>query len=373
LRPLFFLLHTDCSANSGKRHWRKMMSHTIFENVLKQTRDDRQKQALVEAGWKRQAEAIVGGLHRVLDTFEQALWEMKMDSGLTLGHMNPTGFRSSDGVNISYRLNGKHMALTVRVRPESMNNHLETLVCREGEGISSDDRAPARFNCGDTPETIWQFALSRLLPDLAVLEPVAEPGDGMDVKKRPMTLAFIRYSRAMVSTLCVLSVDTIYADELGVLDAIRRAVGVWIGTSEQGKAISQYAGDDLNIGDLDGHGAFSDQQFLLALQEQGVEYRGLNHPKLLSYDSPLAESTESGVDILDDSPAPPEAPPEGIPASSRQVPFSSLEPNTTFYSAAIKDEGKYPLLVKLNDREAEFVDNSRGYVFMPDDPVFVQI
>jgi hypothetical protein len=79
------------------------------------------------------------------------------------------------------------------------------------------------------------------------------------------------------------------------------------------------------------------------------------------------------VDILDDSPAPPEAPPEGIPANSREVPFSSLEPNATFYSAAIKDEGKYPLLVKLNDREAEFVDNSKGYVFMPDDPVFAQI
>jgi hypothetical protein len=140
LRPLFFLLHTDCSANSGKRQWRKMMSHTIFENVLKQAREDRQKQALVEAGWKRQAEAVVGELHRVLETFEQALWNMKMDSGLTLGHMNPRGFRAPDGFNISYRLDGKHMALTMRVRPESMNNHLEILVCREGEGLSADDQ-----------------------------------------------------------------------------------------------------------------------------------------------------------------------------------------------------------------------------------------
>jgi hypothetical protein len=83
---------------------------------------------------------------------------------------------------------------------------------------------------------------------------------GEDVK-----LAFLRYSRAMVSNLCVLNVETIHTDELDVLAAIRRAVSVWSRTTEQGKAVLQYAEVDLNIGDLDSHEAFENPQFLLAL------------------------------------------------------------------------------------------------------------
>jgi hypothetical protein len=70
---------------------------------------------------------------------------------------------------------------------------------------------------------------------------------------------------------------------------LKRAVAHWVIETEAGAEAYQYAGNDLNIGDLLGGGAFQDPSFQSALAQQGIYNASAVSPEeLMSYDHPLA-------------------------------------------------------------------------------------
>lgn len=108
---------------------------------------------------------------------------------------------------------------------------------------------------------------------------------------KTVTLTFIRHDRMQVDRAVAMTLTAPGAsspeDTLKRLTAAGRQ---WVETTEEGQEAWDYSCEDLNIGDLDSCGAFSDEGYLGCLAAQGLGFVSLLDLDggIVPYDSVLA-------------------------------------------------------------------------------------
>lgn len=117
------------------------------------------------------------------------------------------------------------------------------------------------------------------------------PNDPTEAAWHPHTLRFARTERMTVTAAAELELLTrTPRSDLSVLSSLRDAVTSWIAEADSGKALKQYAGDELNVGDLLGVDALDDVELLSRLEVHGlrvVEGKASAQGRALAYDTVL--------------------------------------------------------------------------------------
>ena len=88
------------------------------------------------------------------------------------------------------------------------------------------------------------------------------------------TLIFQRSGESGTLALLSFEADSQLPAE-AVVERLKSAVNAWVGGGGVDAGLLRYAGDDLNIGDLDSHGAFSIPEFQSCLVAAGLSNVGL--------------------------------------------------------------------------------------------------
>lgn len=86
-----------------------------------------------------------------------------------------------------------------------------------------------------------------------------------------MTLPFIRNEGRGISTLAILQFKSPQRLLVGdVLKRLRKAITAWCTGTDEGREVYDFAAGDLNIGDIELHGGFSDEALIAQLAAQGI-------------------------------------------------------------------------------------------------------
>lgn len=113
-----------------------------------------------------------------------------------------------------------------------------------------------------------------------------------------LRMLFARQEKEHLAVACILILsapDGTTPDE--ALAALKEATVAWFDAeSPNALTCQRNAGIDVNIGDLDAHGAFRDPVFEAALAKRNIKFRDLEFlgfDLALAYDTPLFEATEN--------------------------------------------------------------------------------
>jgi len=107
-----------------------------------------------------------------------------------------------------------------------------------------------------------------------------------------------RYEDPCFAIVNIVVTDESLCKEEKFLTELRRAVTEWVKTSEDGKSVWEYSGNDLNIGDLMSHGGIEDIVALMPGVES-IDLDQIGHPRggNWTYNTVLVNEEEIEEDV----------------------------------------------------------------------------
>lgn len=124
--------------------------------------------------------------------------------------------------------------------------------------------------------------------------PMDDPRQGWSEQYIP----FVRHEGLGVSTVAMLRTRSRLQSGVGIVDAIVKAMTVWVGSTERGRRAWSGTCQDLNVGDLLVAGYLQDTELKRLLEEQGVVVEEgviADCEEAFSYDRVLVDADDEAV------------------------------------------------------------------------------